>query len=317
MSRWFRVYDDLVDDPKVQRLSGEMVKSLLNLWCLASQNDGTLPAADDIAFKLRMTPTKVAKLLSVLGECGLIDSDETGLRPHNWSGRQYKSDVSNERVKRFRERKCNVTSTVTATPPETEQIQNTDSETEQKDKSARTRADDWPENFGDLFWQAYPRKEEKISAMKKLAAIRKSGIVTFADLIAGVKRYCDQQREPQFTKQPTVWLNKGCWADEHQTGTTNGQRSGNTRASGHDAILAAFTRKAREIVGDGPMAGTDGEDEFSWGNGTQSRPAERTGEPPSIFAPPNERRASGSRGVLEGEIIPPDEPASRIPGSRH
>lgn len=124
MSRWFRLYDDLVDDPKIQRLPGETVKALLNLWCLASQNDGLLPATDDIAFKLRMKPAKVEQLLSVLGECGLIDSDETGLRPHNWNARQFKSDVSNERVKRHRERKCNVTATVTVTAPETEQIQN-------------------------------------------------------------------------------------------------------------------------------------------------------------------------------------------------
>jgi DNA-binding transcriptional ArsR family regulator len=134
MSRWFRVYDDLVDDPKVQRLPGETVKSLLNLWCLASQNDGMLPAADDIAFKLRMTPSKVAKLLSVLGECGLIDSDEEGLRPHNWNARQYKSDVADPtaalRQKAYRERNKNRdgdrndTVTVTDTRTETEQIQN-------------------------------------------------------------------------------------------------------------------------------------------------------------------------------------------------
>jgi len=30
MSRWFRLYDDLVDDPKIQRLPGETVKALLN-----------------------------------------------------------------------------------------------------------------------------------------------------------------------------------------------------------------------------------------------------------------------------------------------
>ena len=124
MSRWFRLYDDLVDDPKIQRLPGETVKALLNLWCLASQNDGRLPAVDDIVFKLRMKPSKVEHLLSALGECGLIDSDETGLRPHNWNARQFKSDVSNDRVKRHRERKCNVTSAVTETPPETEQKQN-------------------------------------------------------------------------------------------------------------------------------------------------------------------------------------------------
>jgi hypothetical protein len=130
MSRWFRLYDDLVDDPKIQRLPGETVKALLNLWCLASQNDGLLPAADDIAFKLRMKSAKVDHLLSVLGECGLIDSDETGLRPHNWNARQFKSDVSNERVKQHRQRKRNVTPTVTVTPPETEQkqIQNSDAD---------------------------------------------------------------------------------------------------------------------------------------------------------------------------------------------
>lgn len=119
MSRWFRLYDDLVDDPKIQRLSGETVKALLNLWCLASQNDGLLPAVDDIAFKLRMKPAKVQDLLSVLGECGLIDSSETGLMPHNWDKRQFKSDVSTERVKRFRKQERNVS----VTPPETEQIQ--------------------------------------------------------------------------------------------------------------------------------------------------------------------------------------------------
>lgn len=148
MSRWFRVYDDLVDDPKVQRLPGDMVKSLLNLWCLASQNDGILPAADDIAFKLRMTLAKVQHVLSVLGECGLIDSDEEGLRPHNWNGRQYKSDVADptaaSRQKAYRDRlkNRNATVTVTDTRTDTEQI------TEQnRVDSARKRGarlpDDW------------------------------------------------------------------------------------------------------------------------------------------------------------------------------
>lgn len=179
MSRWFRVYDDLVDDPKVQRLPGETVKSLLNLWCLASQNDGMLPAADDIAFKLRMTPAKVTKLLSVLGECGLIDSDEDGLRPHNWNARQYKSDVTDPtaalRQKAYRDRNKNrdddrnATVTVTDTRAETEQI------TEQKEhcpdaKAPRTKYSD---EFETKFWQPYPRtptmsKSEAWKAWMKL-----------------------------------------------------------------------------------------------------------------------------------------------------
>jgi DNA-binding transcriptional ArsR family regulator len=177
MSRWFRVYDDLVDDPKVQRLPGETVKSLLNLWCLASQNDGMLPAADDIAFKLRMTPAKVAKLLSVLGECGLIDSDEDGLRPHNWNGRQYKSDVVDPtaalRQKAYRERIKDRNATVTVTDTRTD----TEADTEQKEhcpdaKAPRTKYSD---EFETKFWQPYPRtptmsKSEAWKAWMKLNA---------------------------------------------------------------------------------------------------------------------------------------------------
>lgn len=76
--------------------------------------------------------------------------------------------------------------------------------------------DDWPDDFGDQFWQAYPRKTEKLAAMKKLASLRKSRIVTFADLIAGVQRYAAAmaQAEMQFIKGPAAWLNAGRWSDD-------------------------------------------------------------------------------------------------------
>ena len=124
MSRWFRFYDDAVNDPKVQRLPGEKFKAWVNLLCLASKNDGVLPKLADIAFVLRMSDEKVSSLLNEFCEQGLIDPIEVSdapmsYAPHNWDGRQFKSDVSNERVKRFRQRKCNVT----VTPPDTEQIQ--------------------------------------------------------------------------------------------------------------------------------------------------------------------------------------------------
>ena len=95
MTRWFRVYDDLVDDPKVQRLDPSLFKALINLWCLASANDGVLPPIDEIAFKLRMKPEKAQRVLTELTAAGLIDDDETGARPHNWDARQFMSDGLN------------------------------------------------------------------------------------------------------------------------------------------------------------------------------------------------------------------------------
>jgi hypothetical protein len=120
MTRWFRVYSDLVDDPKVQRLDPALFRALINLWCLASANDGVLPPIDEIAFKLRMKREKAQRLLSELRAGGLIDDDERGARPHNWDERQFTSDGSSSRVKRFRERRRNVSPAVSETGPETE-----------------------------------------------------------------------------------------------------------------------------------------------------------------------------------------------------
>jgi hypothetical protein len=73
MTRWFRVYVDLVDDPKVQRLDPLLFKALINSWCLASANDSVLPPTDEIAFKLRIKLEKAERVLAELRAAGLID----------------------------------------------------------------------------------------------------------------------------------------------------------------------------------------------------------------------------------------------------
>lgn len=132
---WFRFYTEALDDPKVQRLPPHLFKTWVNLLCLAGQNGGMIPSIDDIAFKLRMSAQDAESHVSDLILAGLIDITENGRTPHNWSARQFQSDCSTERVKKHRKIKaetpCNVSETVTETPPDTEQIQNrTDSEAE-------------------------------------------------------------------------------------------------------------------------------------------------------------------------------------------
>ena len=121
MSRWFRLHDEILDDPKVQRLSGEDFKAWINLLCLASRNNGRLPAVEDIAFALRTSSDGAQTVLERLLNGGLIErrsggADGAHYAPHNWNERQYKSDTSTDRVKRFRER----SKTATETPPDTE-----------------------------------------------------------------------------------------------------------------------------------------------------------------------------------------------------
>lgn len=120
------MYDDVVNDPKVLCLSSDALRwQWVSVLCIASKNGGKLPPIAHIAVTLRLTPQRAAVVLVELHNAGLLDKQEDGsFVPHNWSGRQYKSDTSNERVARHRERKRNATSNgdcnVTVAPPDTE-----------------------------------------------------------------------------------------------------------------------------------------------------------------------------------------------------
>lgn len=132
--QWFRLYDEVLNDPKIQNLPENIFKFWVNLLCLANKHGGVLPDIDAISFALRVSKKKAEANMSVLEMTGLIDRTDNGLEPHNWKSRQYKSDSSADRMRRLRERKntvtCDVTSTVTVTRPENRD--RTDTETEQR-----------------------------------------------------------------------------------------------------------------------------------------------------------------------------------------
>lgn len=129
MSRWWRAYDEALHDPKLIALSDRLFRAWFNLLCFASKHGGVLPPTTLIATELRTTVHRVAEWITALVAADLIDEIEPGrFAPHNWSKRQFQSDVSTERVKRFRAKPRNVSLAVTETPPETE----TETETEKK-----------------------------------------------------------------------------------------------------------------------------------------------------------------------------------------
>lgn len=119
--RWFRFYDDVVNDPKVQNLCGDDFKDWVNILCIASKNGGCLPSLTDLSFTLRVTVERVTSLSHSLKKLGLIDEKHGRMVPHNWDKRQYKSDTSAERMKRHRDRKRDVTVTAPEQITDTEQ----------------------------------------------------------------------------------------------------------------------------------------------------------------------------------------------------
>lgn len=123
MSRWFRFYGEALNDHKVQSLTPDLFKTWVNLLCTASLNDGVLPTAERLAFELRVSSHEMQSRLDELVLLGLLDiRTDKKLEPHNWQERQFLSDASADRTRKYRERLkkkgCDVTVTANVTPPE-------------------------------------------------------------------------------------------------------------------------------------------------------------------------------------------------------
>lgn len=135
---WFRVYDTLIDNPKVMRLKPELFRALISLWCIAKRYGGALPHVHDIAFALRVNESKVAAWVDELKRAGLVDEASDGtILPHDWNEHQYESDSSTSRVKKHRlKQKEVVTGNADETLHETHQ-----SRTEQKTEQSRAEVE--------------------------------------------------------------------------------------------------------------------------------------------------------------------------------
>lgn len=251
MSRWWRAYDEALDDPKLQRLSADLFRCWFNLLCLTSKNGGTLPQLADISFALRIPEARMKKIMNELRLGGLIDETADGtLHPHNWNGRQYKSDVSTERVKQFRKRKRNVSSNGDGNGDETFHETEPDgfmkrsrsvsvSSLPSSEDSLRLEALEEEKACGKFtqFWKIYPHKVGKKDAEKAFGKAKKT--VDFETLMAGLRAYAAKTDDRPWCN-PATWLNQGRWDDQPAEPTRGGalgvlERIQRTLESGADS----------------------------------------------------------------------------------
>ena len=121
MSRWFRFYADAMRHPKVARLCDKDFRLWCDLLCIAAERDGNIPPLDDLKHLLKRRLDHLSTGVERLISGGLIARLEGGYAPHGWDERQYKSDVSTGRVKKFRAK-----GNVSVTAPDTEADTDTD-----------------------------------------------------------------------------------------------------------------------------------------------------------------------------------------------
>lgn len=126
--KWFRVYNEILDDPKVSKMDGETFKIFIFLLALASEqekNGKICMSVGDISWRIRIPKKRLLVSISYMENNGIIKTDsETSIILVNWEKRQFSSDNVGERVKRYREKQSNVVCNVTRNVVDTEQIQN-------------------------------------------------------------------------------------------------------------------------------------------------------------------------------------------------
>lgn len=247
MSRWWRAYDDAVNNPKLQRLPATLFKAWFNLCCLTSKNNGELPTIKDVAFSLRVSEQKAAEIIDALVDAKMLDRDGDTVKPHDWQHYQYQSDSSTERVRRYREGKGNVSRNVSVTPQnraetDTEQNRTEDRAADAAPRARVKRACSFPDDF-------------TLNDERRAVALR-HGIPEAR--VAGVFEHFRDDRVMKgktFKDWDAAWRT-WCRNDEKFGGHNgNGPGAGsaagnaNRRSTGADAVIAGFGKVADRRAG--------------------------------------------------------------------
>jgi hypothetical protein len=115
---WFRLWDELLSDPKMIDMTDAQIGIWFKLLCLANQQTtrgfiileaGQRQASDRLATLLRTRSDRLATALEQFKDRNMInfelDSNEGWISITNWNQRQPKSDDVAERVRKHREMK--------------------------------------------------------------------------------------------------------------------------------------------------------------------------------------------------------------------
>ena len=112
---WFRLYAEMIDDPKIGRLNDAQFRLWIEILCLACKGEdgNTLQTIDDINWSLRRNVTET--LHELLHETLVKLDDKEMVYVTNWEKRQFSSDNSTDRVRKYRENNKKVKGNVTET----------------------------------------------------------------------------------------------------------------------------------------------------------------------------------------------------------
>ncbi len=213
---WFRIYDEALDDPRLQRLPASLFRAWFNVLCAASRNGGKLQELPALAFMLRTRPGALSRRLEALKAAGLVEEVDGELRPVEFEKRQFverpADPTAAERMRRFRERAAErnsgVTPTVTNAAIEEEIEQDIESQTAPEGAGVS-------ECFAE-FLRVFPSRDDGEPAQAPVLAAFRKAVAAGADprtIVAGAKAYASATvgRERKYIASAVRWLMDGRW----------------------------------------------------------------------------------------------------------
>lgn len=102
---WIKLYHEILDDPKMGRLSDRLYRRTIEMFLLAGDYDqgGVLPPLEDIAWRLHLNPEQLETDLIELQRIGILDVSEGQWYVAKFAERQT-ADSNTERWQRWKER---------------------------------------------------------------------------------------------------------------------------------------------------------------------------------------------------------------------
>jgi hypothetical protein len=216
---WFKIHDDALDDPRLQRLAPATFRAWFNLLCVASRNGGRLPELSALAWLLRCGRKPLARRLDELKAVGLIEDVDGGLRPVEWERRQSLRDNTGddpqtgvERTRRWRERRDAAVRPRDEDASPRDATVTGDQDQEQESQSApAARASDSFEKF----WQAFPTRQGDNPQTPARTAFHKAVAkgVDPAAIVAAAKAYAATVagREARYIASAARWISEERW----------------------------------------------------------------------------------------------------------
>jgi len=180
--KWFRLYSEMLHDRKLARVSRrEQIPktTLLGIWvsllCIANDSPirGTLMIGEDlpmtmpeIADELEISESDLSNIWNTLIAVGMIEFHDECFCIASWDKRQFKSDSSNERVKRYREKQSDNDVTL---PKRYSNALDTDTDTDTDKKLMAAPAAEFAEIL-QLWQETFPKKPQPRADNKTLQA---------------------------------------------------------------------------------------------------------------------------------------------------